>query len=242
MKVSFLVLLLAPALFALPDMEAARRRLAEDDHDGHDHDDDGHDHDGEAGEKEKAPCFPSSAKITLGNGRAARMDALKEGDVIVATDADGKLTTDTVSVLSLAKPAAFAKFVTLSTASSTVSLTEAHHVPFGEACCAMMKPAKDVQVGDKIWHVAEGASSATSEVVTAKSTAAMDGLHSPVLVNGGFPVVDGIVTSFDDFATVTLAHRTLKYLLPLCKATGTCNLFRRTFLNADRQYIDEVTA
>ena len=157
----------------------------------------------------------------------------------MAADADGAITTGSVSLLSVAKPTASAQFVTLTTASTTLSLTEGHHVPFGEACCSMLKKAKDVEVGDKIWAVANGAKTATMETVTAKSFAALKGLHSPVLTNGGFPIVDGIVTSFDDAQTVSLAARTLKYLLPLCKATGSCELFRRTFLNADRQYIDE---
>ena len=186
-----------------------------------------------------AQCFPSSSKVTLADGKIITLDSLKEGDSIVAADADGAITTGSVSLLSVAKPTASAQFVTLTTASTTLSLTEGHHVPFGEACCSMLKKAKDVEVGDKIWAVANGAKTATMETVTAKSFAALKGLHSPVLTNGGFPIVDGIVTSFDDAQTVSLAARTLKYLLPLCKATGSCELFRRTFLNADRQYIDE---
>lgn len=185
------------------------------------------------------PCFPSSSKVTKANGDVITVDDLKEGDVIVAATADGKLATDTVSVLSLAKPAASAQFVTLSTANATLSLTEGHHIPFGEACCSMLKKAKDVVVGDKIWAVSSGAKSLTMQTVTSKASAVLKGLHSPVLTHGGFPIVDGVVTSFDDAQTVSLASYTLKYLLPLCKASGSCALFRRTFLNADRQYIDE---
>jgi len=187
------------------------------------------------------PCFPSSALVTLHDGTPARIDALKEGDEIMAATADGKFTTDTISLLSLAKPQASAKkLVTLTTAKNiTLSLTEGHHVPFGEACCSMLKKAQDIEVGDNIWGMVNGAKAATMETVTAKSSAELKGLHSPVLTHGSFPIVDGIVTSFDDAQTVSLAAATLKYLLPLCKATGSCSLFRRTFLNADRQYIDE---
>ena len=189
-------------------------------------------------EEEAAPCFPSRAMVTLANGKSSRIDALKEGDSIVAADADGKLTTDTVSILSLAKPSASSEFVTLTTASGAeLSLTKTHHVPFGAACCSMLKLAKDVKVGDKIWVASSTAT--VAEAVTAKSTVTLDGLHSPILTNGGYPIVDKVVTAFDDAQTVSLAGATLKYLLPLCKATGSCNLFRRTFLNADRQYIDE---
>lgn len=185
------------------------------------------------------PCFPSAAVVTLSDGATKPLDSLKEGDSIVATTAEGVVTTDTVSVLSLAKPAAHATFVKVTANKTTIHLTGEHRLPFGDVCCSMLKRAKDVQVGDKIWTVAPGAKAPTMKKVTAKSSAFLQGLHSPVLTNGGFPVVDGVVTSFDDLETVTLAKNTLKYLLPVCKATGTCNLFRRTFLNADRQYIDE---
>ena len=187
-----------------------------------------------------APCFPSSAVVTMADGTAKRVGSLKEGDTIVAATAEGELTTDTVSLLSLAKPNAKATFVTLTTASSTLSLTENHYVPVGEACCSTLKKAKDVEVDDQVWTASSGAKAAKPSPVTAKSFVASSGLHSPVLTHGGFPVVDGIVTSFDDAQTVSLAARTLKYLLPICKASGSCELFRRTFLHADRLYIDEV--
>jgi len=185
------------------------------------------------------PCFPSEAMITLANGASKKIAELKEGDSMVAVTAEGQVTTDTVTLLSLSKPMASANFVSLTANKTTLHLTSTHRVPFGEACCSMLKQAKDVKVGDKIWAVAKGAKAPTAVTVTAKSSAHKEGLHSPVLTNGGFPVVDGVVTSFDDLETVTLAKHTLKYLLPLCKAFSACNLFRRTFLNADRQYIDE---
>jgi len=42
------------------------------------------------------PCFPSAALVTTSDGTAVRIDALQEGDTILATTADGFLTTDTV--------------------------------------------------------------------------------------------------------------------------------------------------
>jgi hypothetical protein len=97
------------------------------------------------------PCFPSKSMVTKADGTTSRLDALKEGDSIVATTADGTLTTDTVSLLSIAEPDAHAPFVVLTTsANQTLTLTEAHHVPVGASCCANLKQAKDVAIGETV--------------------------------------------------------------------------------------------
>merc|ERR1711935_2218 len=51
-----------------------------------------------------------------------RVDALVEGDEIVATTEDGTLTTDTVSLLSIRQPEVNAQFLVLAT-SSNATLT-----------------------------------------------------------------------------------------------------------------------
>ena len=58
-----------------------------------------------------------------------------------------------------------------------------------------------------------------------------NGLHSPVLINGNFPVVDGVVTSFDSIAAVTLAAYGLSSLEAVCQVTGTCKLLLRAFFH-----------
>jgi len=180
---------------------------------------------------EEAPCFPSSATVTLADGTHAPMDALKEGDVILAATADGALTTDTVSLLSIAKPEAQATFVTLTTdADKTLTLTPEHHLPVGKACCSNLKKAKEVVEGDKVWTTSGAA------LVTKKGAAIEKGLYSPVLINGNFPVVDEVITSFDTMFGVKLAEYGLKYAIPLCKATGSCSLFR-AIVGAERAYI-----
>ena len=64
------------------------------------------------------------------------------------------------------------------------------------------------------------------------------GLHSPVLLAGSFPIVDGVVTSFDSIDKVVLAKHGLEALITACKATGTCDEFKHTFLSgADRHYV-----
>ena len=60
----------------------------------------------------------------------------------------------------------------------------------------------------------------------------------PSQTGGGFPVVDGLVTSFDSIDKVTLAKYGLSSLIKACKATGTCNKFRETFLGEDPKYIN----
>lgn len=175
--------------------------------------------------------------VTFANGTASRVDKIKEGDKIVAATADGSLTTDTVSLLSIAKPEATVdKFITLSTAAgASLTLTPTHHLPVGPECCSTLKMAKDVGIGEVVYSVAEGKT--TPSTVTALRVAKATGLHSPVLTNGNFPVVDGIVTSFDSIDKVTLAKHGLASLVSACKASGTCETLRHLFLGEDRKLI-----
>ena len=106
----------------------------------------------------------------------------------------------------------------------------------GPMCCATLKQAKDVKLDDKVWAVVAGKAVATA--VTAISTAHDKGLHSPVLTHGGFPVVDGLVTSFDSIEKVRLATFGLAPLLAACKATRSCDKFKELFLAGDRKYVE----
>ena len=176
------------------------------------------------------PCFPSSALVTLPDGTPLRIGTLKEGDAIVAATADGTLTTDTVSLLSIAKPEAEAHtFLTLTTVGGrSLNLTVEHHLPVGQKCCATLKQAKDVVVGETVWGV-ENKATAAHTVATITKTVAK-GLHSPVMTKGGFPVVNGVVTAWDRIESVTLAsYGLLSALETTCKATRTCGLLRRMF-------------
>ena len=139
------------------------------------------------------------------DGTSLRVDALKEGDQIVAAATDGSLTTDTVSLLSIAHPEVIVdNFITLSTAAgASLTLTPNHHLPVGPACCSTLKMAKDVSIGEVVHTVAEGKTTPTK--VIGMHVAKATGLHSPVLTNGNFPVVDGFVTSFDSIDKVSLA-------------------------------------
>ena len=176
--------------------------------------------------------------VTMTDGTRARLDALKEGDRIVAATAEGALTTDTVSFFSIAQPDAnAASYVTLTAANATLTVTPAHHLPVGGACCSTLKKANDVHVGDTVWSAHQGGALVATTVLSTSVTKA-SGLHSPVLTHGGFPVVDGLVTSFDSIEKVTLAKYGLEPLLTACKATGSCEAVRHLFLSDDdRKYV-----
>ena len=212
-------------------------------HDGHDHSGGGHGHDDTDPSPPPAPppCFPSNAAVTLANGQSTRMDALKLGDEIVAVTADGERTTGALSVISLADHTARGVVtVEMTAGNDTITLTPEHHLPVGPSCCTQLKHAKDVQVGETVYVMSGRGerAAARAQRVTATRLSKGDGLHSPVLTNGAFPIVDGFVTSFDSIERVTLAHHGLAHLDAMCQATGTCGLLRRAALAPTRKYID----
>lgn len=164
--------------------------------------------------KQDEPCFPSSAKVTLAGGETVRIDEIKPGDAIVAATVHGTLTTSVLSALSIAKPEEEASFITLTTdANASVTLTPDHHLPVGTTCCSTLSRAKSVAAGDIVWTQQSAEGAATAARVVRTTLAIERGLHSPVLVDGAFPVVDGLVTSFDRIESVLLAS----YLLPLAE-------------------------
>ena len=186
------------------------------------------------------PCFPSHATVTKSDGMAVRIDTLVEGDEIrVATDT-GALTTDTVTLLSISQPEARERhFLKISTtAGKNLTLTPQHHIPVGAECCSTLIKADDLVVGEKVWTVGPG-KTAVSTTVKAITNIIGSGLHSPVTLSGTFPIVDGLVTSFDEIEKVTLAKHGLAALITACKATDTCEEFKHTFLGADRKYVHE---
>ena len=197
-----------------------------------------------------AVCFPSEALVTMADGTPRRLDELRAGDSIVAASAHGTLTTDTVSTLSLADAdVQGTTFVVLTTASGrNLTLTPTHHVPVGAACCADLKQAKDIAVGETVYELAMSTSKtifdqpgeAVSGSVAVRSTqvkkigtATKPGLHSPVLSHSTMPIVNGVVTSFDELHNVRLAS----YGLPLLEAAGLTATFRDAFLGSHRKYI-----
>jgi hypothetical protein len=178
-------------------------------------------------------CFPSDAQVSMVDGTPRRLDALRAGDTIVAARADGTLTNDIVSHLSLADAdAQGTSFVVLTTESGrNLTLTAMHHVPVGPKCCANLKLAQDIVVGETVFEAVVSATVRATQVIKIGSVIKA-GLHSPVLTHGAMPIVDGIVTSFDAMHAVRLATAGL----PLLEATGLTATFRDAVLG-DRKYI-----
>ena len=182
------------------------------------------------------PCFPSSSRVSLANGTSARLDALVPGDSILVATADGALVTDTLSPLSIAEPQAHADFLTIRTAAGTsLSVTAEHHVAVGPACCATLKQARELRVGETVHQLVAGV--VTAATVAKVGVVVAAGRHSPVTTHAHYPIVDGFVTAFDSSARVRLAS----FALPLLEVTGATDLFRRTFLKPGRRYVDGTT-
>ncbi len=179
------------------------------------------------------PCFPSDAQVTMVDGTPRRLDALRAGDTIVAARADGSLTNDIISHLSLADAdVKGTSFVVLTTESGrNLTLTATHHVPVGATCCANLKEAKDIVVGETVYEAVVSAAVRATKVKMI-GLVTKSGLHSPVLSHGAMPIVNGLVTSFDTMEIVRLAT----YGLPLLEATGLTTTFRDAVL-AQRKYI-----
>lgn len=187
-------------------------------------------------------CFPSSAHAelvvpTTGETVPIRMDELRVGDRIAAAFMDGTIGSDVVSRLSLAQTTASrTAFLSVTTdANRTLTLTAGHRVPVGTTCCAHLKQAKDLVLGNTVWIKATlgpNAALVAQRVVT-MDIALEHGLHSPVLMHGGLPIVDGVVTSFDSWSGVSFASFSVPLLEPICEALGTCNALRSFVANVE---------
>ena len=169
-------------------------------------------------------CFPSASTVTLADGIThLRMDELRHGDVIRAVTRDGKLTTDTVSFLSLANADAVGIFVRITTEDGTVvTLTPGHRLPVSEACCGTLKLANDVDVGDTIWVAASEDDAAPSpQRVAATALVEAKGKHSPVLSHGSFPLVQEACVT-DTLADVPLTAQNFEATEPIITADAAC--------------------
>ena len=173
----------------------------------------------------RASCFPSSALVTHEDGRATRIDALQVGDRILASTINGSLGFDTVSRFSIAQNGVRAAFVTLTAGLRTVTLTSKHHLPVGSAMT--LKQAGDVMVGETIWLLDEASASLAARSVTAVEVSIDTGLHNPLLMRGGRPIVDGVATSFNTQGIVTMDALVVPAIESICVATGTCNATRK---------------
>jgi len=188
------------------------------------------------GEMTSVPCFPSSSQVVRRDGSHVNIGTLCEGDEILAALPDGTLAFDTVSMFSLADRTTSAPFVTISThgslGSSTLSLTARHHVPVGSSCCSSLQMAQDVQVGTVVWIAAPNRT-LVQQRVTHISVRMAEGLHNPLLLRGGFPIVDGVVTSHNTIGMVRFDALVVPWVAAACRATSSCDLLRRTVVAAE---------
>ena len=140
------------------------------------------------------------------------MDSLLPGDEIISTDMAGRVGVDVVSKLSISIPGGKNSFLKIQTSTASLVVTGEHHIPVGKDCCFSVLTAKEVRVGDTVWRVEGGEK--RGDIVESIENTFSSGLHSPVLVKGGFPVIDSFVTSFDGKASVWLASFGLSWIEP----------------------------
>ena len=148
----------------------------------------------------------------------------------------------------MADPDVEASFVTITMSTDTadgartditLSATAEHYLLTGATCCSELKTAGSVRIGDKLW--ARGADAAVPATVTALSTKRDVGKHSPVLTHGTYPIVDGVVTSFDHAAGVQIMASLAPWMEPALAAVcgSPClSLARRLFFQPSVRYID----
>jgi subtilisin family serine protease len=175
-------------------------------------------------DRRRRDCFPSAAKVYDKKFGHVRIDSLQQGSFILSVDGSGRAFYDEVSFYSLADPKRkLETFFAVGTSTNRViRITGAHHLPVGPQCCDKLKIAKELRVGDLIWTVAPGDQAATLDTVKSIETVVDDGMHSPVMLHGGHPIVDGVVTSFDDRDSITMAARWMPFLTRLCTAWNMC--------------------
>jgi hypothetical protein len=206
------------------------------------------------------PCFPGEASVIRANGHTAKVATLKAGDAIRVVGRDGALRHDTVSRFSQAYPHAVSStMVELSTeehAHRRLRLTADHRVSVGPACCAELAFAKDITVGTTVWVLpsTRGPGGVSAPQLTAVNVSAVahglsgHGLHNPLMVHGGFPLVDGVATAFESALVVFLASLVLPYAEAACDASSAACLAMQHVVAAvdgaagERRYVDGTRA
>ena len=87
-----------------------------------------------------------------------------------------------------------------------------HHV--WRRCCADLKKAKDVNVGDTVWLAAAAAAAATPAVVRKVGSAAGVGLHNPLMKHGEATYCGGLLTTTLPIYLYLYLHRPYLYPIP----------------------------
>lgn len=160
-------------------------------------------------DKEDDPCFPSTATVWYANGQAIPMEHVRVGDELLVAKRDGTLGTDVVSPWSVAdravRNATFVKVVTQR--GVEVELTQFHRVAVGPTCCTEHVEARFLTEGMRVWIHNSGTPKPVADVVRKLSKVGADGRFSPVMVSGGLPIVDGLVTAPTEDSNLQLLER-----------------------------------
>lgn len=120
----------------------------------------------------------------------------------------------------------------------TLNATYDHHVVVGATCCSEIKQMKKLDIGDTMWIRTEGKPLPVAQKVTDVKIYTGKGLHSPVLTNGGLPIVNNFVTSFDKYSSVKMARNWLPSMLGMCESFGACSLVKKFFGFNERKHIE----
>lgn len=151
------------------------------------------------------------------NGTDVPISQLVAGDQIMAGWEDGSFSADTVSLFSLATPGSIGPFVEVTYDREGAGgpftpfrATKDHHLPVGEVCCSNLIKVEQLKPGKTIW-IAEGGKLVDAKVIGLKNVTA-HGHINPLLVHGGFPVVNGVVTSFNSLNKVRFARMTVPFI------------------------------
>merc|ERR1712137_1260733 len=129
-------------------------------------------------------------------------------------------------MFSLSDSAASATFIALSLAPAgaphaeqrRLRLTPEHHIPTGTECCTTLSVAKDIQVGETVWVADAAKGKAEAWRVNGIELDIAQGLYNPLSEAGGFPIVDGVVTSFNSIEVVMLDSIAVPWLEAMCSA------------------------
>ena len=179
--------------------------------------------------------------LTLVDGTQKQIDQLQEGEPILAATLDGGLAVDTVSLLSIADNTAKNKgFLSITTNGNLrLNATSGHHMATGDKCCSQIKKLQELNIGDTVWIRETGKPLPIAQKITGIEMVVAHGLHSPVLTNGGLPIINGFVTSFDTASKVSTAKTWLPGLISICKKFGTCGVAKKLFDYSDKKHIVE---
>ncbi|KAI6660498.1 hypothetical protein LOD99_14082 [Oopsacas minuta] len=144
-------------------------------------------------------CFPGHSKVVLKGGAEISIDNLKQGDYVLSIDRKSlKPIYSKVHMWSHMNPTATGDYIHIHYRDGILSLTPNHLLlcsQFGDSSVLQLMPARDVGVGDKLYHVKpNGKEPCIIQVVKLSYSQQANGYYSPVTYNSMI-IVDGVACS-----------------------------------------------